>query len=84
MPSPVTRKRYRKQSLRLSAKYAPMTDDAAGLAVWLPALSKSNPAIAPVMTSGIRTKSAYHSSDRDVAVVNENEMFLFTISINAI
>ena len=84
MASSVSWNLYWKQSLRLSARYAPRNDNAAGLAVWVPALSKSNPATAPVIKSGIRTKSPYHSSDWEFAVVNLNEMFLFTISINVI
>lgn len=48
----------------------------------LPMLSKSKLAIAPVMKSGILIKSSYHSSEFEFAVVKENEIFLFTISIS--
>ena len=51
-----------------------MTDDAAGLAVWLPALSKST-RHCPGDESGIRTRSAYHSLDREFAVVKKTKCF---------
>src|SRR6266404_597045 len=71
-----------KESLLLLAKYAPMIDEAAGLIVWLPKLSKSNPATVPVIKSGILVSSAYHSNEFEFAVVKENEIFFFTMSIS--